>query len=1486
LHVDLGLLGYTIPEQEQLGGVFGDGTRSAVSAFRDKHGLSDTAEVDGAVARAITAAADEVRPRVVNGRVADVQRRPVAEVPVVALDLELRAEAELGRTTTDLEGAYQITYTLEQLGRADKRAPDLVVRALTADYGRVLVESPVIHGAEPVVTVDVELPIPEDAPSELERYLAELEPALGGVSPAQLSADDLDFLAGATGIAREHLAVLAAADRRQAEDEADPVNAGEPSVRAPAYYGWFRQGLPTEPVALWARSDEELTSALTASIRARLIPSAVGDLIPSLPEIAGRRRLNERLRPAPDDQPAGLGDLLDTLPHPLERSRQIAVARVLDELPADTPDLVEMLETAGLSRAQAIGVQRTLRLGDLTLGHAPLVQALQEHVAADDDASLRSLANLPTDRWIDLAYAHGAPVGSDLDAPSYAASLESKIEALHPAETLAARLSAGRLALTRPEFAELSTFLADNPAVDLLGASVDTIAADARFENIRDRDQLVEGLRQVQRVKALGATWTEATGLLNAGITSALDIVQAGPGRLEEAAATSIEADRLDAVHAAAMASHDLTLTTMVATLPRFQPLTPTIGILEGSKANTPDPAELPPNLRTLFGDLDDCDCRHCASVLSPAAYLVDLLEFVKPNTAAFARLAERRPDLLDLALSCENTETELPHIDLALEILENAVVLPLDVDLAAGTDGTSLLGNAARDTQTHGSVPIPEMLTAALSSTTARLPDRVSVTGVDRPPYVGGRSRWTVADPARRWSLSWQESGFFAAAPGGPPADRLPFPESAAAAAISGLDAGTVPSALQARFESFLQSRPPFESVLQVGTYEILPMEPGRLWRIRYPLSVDVQIVNPGLLGGTLTLTDPQGGIVRSGTYSGDSLTATAEALDRGYIGGILLAWIGPRPAPYEISKLDASHWTVAWTNELELHRRMQRLTVDGLCYQSAGPDDGLLSAPENRNPAAYELLRTAEFPWSLPFDLPLLELRAFLDRLGLHRRQLLELLEAPGTGWQDDTLAHEVLGLSEHEADLIATPAAPDAPNHRGALWYRWGLKVQRTADPEGHVAIRDLSTDTIISGEPLEVLGRVSIVLQQSRLDLAGLRDVLDTRFVQSASATPLAIRPADECTPSKLKLTGITANHLDRIHRFVRLRRALGWQVPELDQAISSVAAQAQDGAELLRRLSHLQLLHEAVHPPIEVIASWWGDLSTRAYPAHARAGQPPVPALYDRVYLNPLLDTTTVEAFRLNSDRTELAAPGTTITDKATQVCAALGIGQEDLAALIPSDPATVATVPDVLNLRNLSTLHAVTTLSKAFGLPVAGYPTARRLIGIDPLLSTDRALDFRAAVDAVRSARLTLADLACILYDETADTDVALDDDQAAAILARLRTELQDAQTATTVGRGPLTERLQTLLTRGGWAPERVEAFLRHVGGRTTAPLPDDPRLLAAVIVPEQLRTAVRISGRIMETIDVLPETALDPNSLDSLYEAVDSTTAGYADYV
>src|SRR5262249_34691399 len=90
------------------------------------------------------------------------------------------------------------------------------------------------------------------------------------------------------------------------------------------------------------------------------------------------------------------------------------------------------------------------------------------------------------------------------------------------------------------------------------------------------------------------------------------------------------------------------------------------------------------PSMATLFGNMDYCQCEDCQSVLSPAAYFVDVLDFLGDSTANSKNytpldvliakdraLPVRRPDLGALPLSCENTDTAMPYIDIVNEILE-----------------------------------------------------------------------------------------------------------------------------------------------------------------------------------------------------------------------------------------------------------------------------------------------------------------------------------------------------------------------------------------------------------------------------------------------------------------------------------------------------------------------------------------------------------------------------------------------------------------------------------------------------------------------------------------------------------------------------------------------------------------------------------------------------------------------------------------------
>jgi len=87
------------------------------------------------------------------------------------------------------------------------------------------------------------------------------------------------------------------------------------------------------------------------------------------------------------------------------------------------------------------------------------------------------------------------------------------------------------------------------------------------------------------------------------------------------------------------------------------------------------------PTYTSLFGSADTCNCSDCTSLMSPAAYFNDCLSFLQKNIrvgsqpAAFTELMRRRGDLQHIELSCKNSHTVMPYIDLVNEQLELLVL-------------------------------------------------------------------------------------------------------------------------------------------------------------------------------------------------------------------------------------------------------------------------------------------------------------------------------------------------------------------------------------------------------------------------------------------------------------------------------------------------------------------------------------------------------------------------------------------------------------------------------------------------------------------------------------------------------------------------------------------------------------------------------------------------------------------------------------------
>ncbi|KAF1983002.1 hypothetical protein K402DRAFT_361709 [Aulographum hederae CBS 113979] len=113
-------------------------------------------------------------------------------------------------------------------------------------------------------------------------------------------------------------------------------------------------------------------------------------------------------------------------------------------------------------------------------------------------------------------------------------------------------------------------------------------------------------------------------------------------------------------------------------------------------------------SMDTLFGDITNmCECDECLSVHSAAAYYVELLQFLRNNNldptnphtnekvisgTLLERLVQRRPDLGYLKLTCQNTNTVMPYLDLAMEVMESFAAHAPAIDPYNTDDGTTSL--------------------------------------------------------------------------------------------------------------------------------------------------------------------------------------------------------------------------------------------------------------------------------------------------------------------------------------------------------------------------------------------------------------------------------------------------------------------------------------------------------------------------------------------------------------------------------------------------------------------------------------------------------------------------------------------------------------------------------------------------------------------------------------------------------------------------
>ena len=293
------------------------------------------------------------------------------------------------------------------------------------------------------------------------------------------------------------------------------------------------------------------------------------------------------------------------------------------------------------------------------------------------------------------------------------------------------------------------------------------------------------------------------------------------------------------------------------------------------------------------------------------------------------------------------------------------------------------------------------------------------------------------------------------------------------------------------------------------------------------------------------------------------------------------------------------------------------------------------------------------------------------------------------------------------------------------------------------------------------------RVSIFLQQSGLAYREILEVLGSYFINPATATgrTLGIVSTDLQNPATCNLSRLQIQVTDsqitdkkaalkdawnKIHRFVRLARKLGWTMRDLDKAI--VALQPKNAsvklditAAFLVQVSHIQRLSAQFGLPVVNLLSFWAAMDTGRYLDHFAEGEPAVPSLYATLFNN-----RAAAGQSLSEDPLALSGK---LSETKSRIAAALQISIDDLTLML-ADPNIVT--GDELTHVNLSKLYRNATFAKVLNYSIRTYLTALKLISATPsaatpFASTEDTIKFVQHTERIAAAGLTVEDLDYVL---------------------------------------------------------------------------------------------------------------------------------------
>ncbi|GHO71423.1 hypothetical protein KSC_103150 [Ktedonobacter sp. SOSP1-52] len=707
---------YTISYDSALGL---NGTKLRVAAFDSDSKLRVDAKLEAAKPVEIVnlTVPREAPLYRVDGRVASRSRAGVGGLLVQIVDKNVGADVQLTEVSTTDDGSYHAAFSYS----GPKQKADLQARVLLGD--KFLGASEVRYNASNVETLNVVLPDEADAAlaSEHETLTGTLSTYFQGNLRDLQETDerqDITYLANKSGWDARPVALAALADQFSART----VPAGGAGLAIPPafFYALFRAGLPANEDILYHTDAQTLTAIWNKAAEQGVIPLSTTSTIPSAVRQFQALSAQKLLNGPALTGVSSLKDLLVSSRLTDAQQQQFATLYT-----ANRTDPAAFWQAVGTTFGQdtAQRLQLDGKLAFLTINNASLMQVLHRvggSQGLSDPLLLAQAGYHRAARWSELLTTT-TPIPKEIpgDTPeakraNYADFLAAQVRLSYPTAAVAQMVKSGELPLTGAATGvsdQVHAFLTEHQGKFEIG--VQPVEQYIAQNNVQVASEIVQQVKRLQRVYQIAPGDQAMIGLMKRGIDAAYHVVRYD----KETFVQSFAADVGGADHAALTYDKSVQIhnTVLNITLSYLNARTaPAIGVHSPPSILDPAPSNADDVIATatlerLFGSMDFCACEHCRSILSPAAYLVDLLLFLHADDQEwndfcanwraqhggapypFANqdvwnaahqpqgteisplnvLLSRRPDIEHLPLTCENTNTALPYIDVVNETME-----------------------------------------------------------------------------------------------------------------------------------------------------------------------------------------------------------------------------------------------------------------------------------------------------------------------------------------------------------------------------------------------------------------------------------------------------------------------------------------------------------------------------------------------------------------------------------------------------------------------------------------------------------------------------------------------------------------------------------------------------------------------------------------------------------------------------------------------